>query len=49
MPIGKSEQSREWTRIVIDKMPNLTKPQAIVLAMWSFGIFMTQSCRSTTS
>ncbi|WP_392477319.1 hypothetical protein [Nostoc sp. C110] len=29
-------------------MPNLTKPQAVVLAMWSFGIVMTQSSGLTT-
>ncbi|WP_181984849.1 hypothetical protein [Nostoc sphaeroides] len=29
-------------------MPHLTKSQAVVLAMWSFGIVMTQSCGLTT-
>jgi hypothetical protein len=48
MPIGKNEALREWTRKVIEKMPNLTKSQAVVLAMWSFGIVMTQSCGLTT-
>jgi hypothetical protein len=43
MQVGKSEELREWTRKVIEKMPNLTKPQAVVLAMWTFGIVMTQS------
>jgi hypothetical protein len=42
MQVGKSEELREWTRVVIKKMPHLTKPQAVVLAMWSFGIVMTQ-------
>jgi hypothetical protein len=36
--VRKSEELREWTRKVIEKMPNLTKPQAVVLAMWTFGI-----------
>jgi hypothetical protein len=48
MQVGKNEELREWTRKVIEKMPNLTKPQAVVLAMWSFGIVMTQSCGLTT-
>lgn len=48
MQVGKSEELREWTRRVIEKMPNLTKPQAVVLAMWSFGIVMTQSSGLTT-
>jgi hypothetical protein len=46
--VRKSEELREWTRKVIEKMPNLTKPQAVVLAMWTFGIVMTQSCGLTT-
>ncbi|MFW9257299.1 endonuclease [Nostoc sp. CALU 546] len=48
MQVGKSEELREWTRKVIEKMPNLTKPQAVVLAMWTFGIVMTQSSGLTT-
>jgi|GEM_PF-3675614 hypothetical protein len=47
MVIGKNEELREWTRKVIEKMPHLTKLQAVVLAMWSFGIVMTQSCGLT--
>jgi hypothetical protein len=27
MQVGKSEELREWTRKVIEKIPNLTKPQ----------------------
>jgi hypothetical protein len=48
MQVGKSEELRQWTRKVIEKMPHLTKPQAVVLAMWSFGIVMTQSSGLTT-
>jgi hypothetical protein len=48
MAIGRNEQLREWTRKVIEKMPHLTKPQAVVLAMWSFGMVMTQSSGLTT-
>jgi hypothetical protein len=35
MQIGKNAELREWTRQVIEKMPHLTKSQALVLAMWS--------------
>ena len=48
MQIGKSEELREWTRKVLEKMPNLTKPQAVVLARWTLGIVMTQSSGLTT-
>ena len=48
MQVGKSEELREWARKVIEKMPHLTKPQAVVLAMWSFGIVMSQSSGLTT-
>ncbi|MEM6751733.1 MAG: hypothetical protein AAF630_01905 [Cyanobacteria bacterium P01_C01_bin.38] len=48
MQVGKSHELREWTRKVVEKMPNLTKPQAVVLAMWTFGIVMTQSSGLTT-
>ena len=29
-------------------MPHLSKPQAVGLAMWSFGIALTQSCGLST-
>ena len=48
MQRGKSEELRQWTRKVIEKMPHLSKPQSTVLAMWSFGIVMTQSSGLTT-
>lgn len=48
MQVVKNEPLNEWTRTVIKKMPHLTKSQAVVLAMWSFGIVMTQSCGLTT-
>lgn len=38
----------KWVRVVIEKMPHLSKPQAVVLAMWSFGIALTHSCGLTT-
>ena len=38
----------QWKRVVIKKMPHLTKPQAVGLAMWSFGIVMTHYCGLST-
>jgi hypothetical protein len=34
----------QWTDCVSTNMPHLTKPQATVLALWSFGIACTRSC-----
>jgi len=39
---------KSWVAIVTRKMPHLSKPQAKVLAMWSFGIAITQSSGLTT-
>jgi hypothetical protein len=39
---------KSWVGIVSRKMPHLSKPQAVVLAMWSFGIAITQSSGLTT-
>lgn len=39
----KNEYLKQWTKIVSQKMPNLTLPQVIGLATWSFGIVMTKS------
>jgi len=38
----------EWQAVVSEQMSHLSKPQAVVLAMWSFGMVMTQSCGLTT-
>ena len=37
-----------WLEIVSHHMPHLSKPQAVVLAMWSFGMVVTKSCGLTT-
>ena len=34
--------------MVSQHMPHLSKPQAVVLALWSFGIVMSKSCGLTT-
>ncbi len=37
-----------WIEIVTEHMPHLSKPQAVVLGMWSLGMVMTKSCGLTT-
>lgn len=34
----------QWTQTVSSHMPQLSKPQATVLAMWSYGIALTGTC-----
>ena len=38
----------QWTDCVSTNLPHLTKPQATVLALWSFGIACTRSCGRDT-
>jgi len=35
---------QSWVKTVSEYMPHLSKPQASVLALWSFGIVMTRGC-----
>jgi hypothetical protein len=42
--MSRHEQLWEWTTTVSTNMPHLSKPQATVLALWSFGIAFTCSC-----
>ncbi len=37
----------QWTQIVAKELPQLSKPQATVLALWSFGMVLAQSCGAT--
>jgi hypothetical protein len=39
---------QEWLRVVSKKMSHLSKPQAVVLSMWSFAIAMTHCCGLST-
>lgn len=39
---------KNWTETVTKYMPHLSKPQVVVLAMWSFGMVITKSCGLTT-
>jgi hypothetical protein len=38
----------EWQRLVTKKMSHLSKPQAVGLAMWSFGMAVTHCCGLST-
>ncbi|NEO74270.1 hypothetical protein [Moorena sp. SIO3H5] len=44
----KNQEYQKGSWIVTKKMPHLSKPQAVVLAMGRFGIVMTGSCGLTT-
>ena len=46
--MSKENGMESWQATVIEKMPQLSKPQAVVLGLWSFGMVMTQSCGLTT-
>src|SRR5262247_1042985 len=37
----------EWTTIIHTRLPQLTKPQATVLALWSLGMVLARSCALT--
>ena len=37
----------EWTQTVSEHLPHLSKPQAVVLAMYSFGMVLARSCGLT--
>jgi hypothetical protein len=37
----------EWYAVIVGKMPHLSKPQAYVLAIYSFGMIIAQSCGQT--
>jgi hypothetical protein len=37
----------EWTSIIHTHLPNLSKPQATVLALWSLGMVLARSCALT--
>ena len=39
---------QEWLRVVLKQMSHLSKPQALVLGMWSFAIAMTHCCGLST-
>lgn len=42
--MARHQELSQWTECVSTNMPHLSKPQATVLALWSFGIACTRSC-----
>lgn len=44
----RHEGLSQWSACVSTNLPHLTKPQAAVLALWSFGIACTRSCGRDT-
>jgi hypothetical protein len=37
----------QWTQVVATQLPHLSKPQATVLALWSFGLVLAGACGTT--
>ena len=48
MKKSRPQAYQEWLRVIIKQMSHLSKPQAVVLAMWSFAIAMTHVCGLST-
>lgn len=46
--MAHQDQLSEWISQVSSNLPQLSRPQARVLALWSFGIVMTRTCGRTT-
>lgn len=46
--MARQDGLSQWTDCVSTNMPHLSKPQATVLALWSFGIACTRSCGRST-
>src|SRR3954471_4484054 len=46
--MARHDRLSQWTDCVSTNMPHLTKPQATVLALWSFGMACTRSCGRST-
>jgi hypothetical protein len=37
-----------WLTTIMHHLPHVSKPQAIVLALWSFGMVLARACMVTT-
>jgi hypothetical protein len=44
----RSDGLSQWQQTVSRQMPHRSKPQALVLALWSFGMALAQSCGITS-
>jgi hypothetical protein len=45
---SESSALRSWIAEVSTHLAHLSKPQAVVLALWSFGMVLAQSCGLTS-
>ena len=46
--VKELKQLEQWESVIADRFPNLSKPQAVVLALWSFGMALVKSCGITS-
>ncbi len=46
--MSPAETIAHWQREISGHLPHLSRPQAAVLALWSYGIVLTRSCGITT-
>lgn len=46
--MSRQDGLSQWIATVSTQMPHLSRPQARVLALWSYGMVVTQSCGLTT-
>lgn len=46
--LGRHTQLNEWITTVATNLPHLSKPQATVLALFSFGMVLVKCCALTT-
>lgn len=46
--MSPSETIAHWQKEISRHLPHLSRPQAAVLALWSYGIVLTKSCGLTT-
>ena len=46
--MSRQDGVSQWTATVSTQLPHLSRPQARVLALWSYGIVLTQCCGLTT-
>ena len=46
--MSRSDGLSQWTTTVSTQLPHLSRPQATVLALWSYGMVVAQSCGITT-
>src|SRR5207237_1792640 len=47
IPMARQPRVTEWATIIQPHLPQLTKPQATVLALWSLGMVLARSCALT--